>query len=168
MVAYTNEQKRNFLQVLKDCRHHIGNACSLFGIGRQTYYDWINNDNWFKEQVNEIMESQIDDAEQIHEYLRIGIPDIRKVKDDDGNEVERMVGWIKEPDRNALEFFLERKGKTRGWGRDSSSEREKPGEVVIIRIPDNGRDEMEQRPGPIQYAEDAELSDDAALPEGQR
>lgn len=140
MVAFTEAQKREFLAVLQQFGNHIANACKAYGINRSTYYGWLEQDEWFKSEIDQINEAEIDDAEQMHRYLRQGIPQIVKVTNPDGTVIERMIGWEEKPDRYALEFYLSRKGKTRGWGEKSKDEQERPGDVVIVRIPDNGRD----------------------------
>jgi len=116
MVAFTEAQKREFLVVLQQFGNHISNACKSFGIERTTYYKWLENDPWFKSEIDQINEAELDDAEQMHRYLRQGIPQIVKETAPDGTVIERMIGWEEKPDRYALEFYLSRKGKTRGWG----------------------------------------------------
>lgn len=135
------EKHRAFLVVLSSFGGHVGNACKAYGISRRAFYYWVEQNEHFKAEIEELKEAELDDAEQMHEYLRKGIPNIVTTIDENGNTVEKMIGWHKEPDRNALEFYLERKGKSRGWGRDQAAVPERAGEVTIVRIPSNGRDD---------------------------
>lgn len=135
---YTDEQKRKFIEVLKNKNGHIGKACDSFGIHRSTYYDWIE-DEWFAEEVKAMEEREVDDAEEMHRWLRLGIPKIEMI---DGRPV--LTGWEKEPDRHAIEFYLERKGRMRGWQQETKiAGTGARGEIVIVKIPDNGRDRKE-------------------------
>lgn len=134
------EKHREFLVVLNSFGGHVGNACKAYGISRRAYYNWVKENAAFKSEIEELREAELDDAEQMHEYLRKGIPNIVTTVDENGNTIEKMVGWHKEPDRNALEFYLERKGRSRGWAKEQQGV-ERAGEVTIVRIPSNGRDD---------------------------
>ena len=130
-----DDRKPMFLQVFTAKNLHIGKTCKAVGISRQTYYNWCTDDPAFAEEVKALEEFEIDDAEEFHKYLRTGIPKTEVV---DGKVT--MVGWIKEPDRIALEKYLTTKGRHRGWGdalqvTGSGAN----GEIVIVKIPDNGR-----------------------------
>ena len=67
---------------------HISNACKKINIGRQTYYDWIEDDPDFKQAIDNIDDSFIDLAESA---LRANIE----------NKVQR-----------AIEFYLCNKKKS--------------------------------------------------------
>lgn len=135
-MAYSKEQRQTFIEVLRAKNLHIGKACEAFGISRVTYYEWLKEE-WFAQAVQDLEEREIDDSEEMHRWLRTGI---LKVESIDGQV--RVTGWEKEPDRHAIEFFLERRAKKRGWQEETKvTGTGTHGEIVIVRMPDNGRDE---------------------------
>lgn len=134
MQEYTIAEKEQFVEVLRRKNFNVSAACKALNIPRQTVYGW-RRDPWFDELINETLEEEIDDAEEMHRYLRKGIPRIEQGPD----KVMRVTGWIKEPDRQALEFFLRTKGRGRGWSDQIEGQNRIEGRVVIVRIPDNGR-----------------------------
>ena len=136
-MAYSKDDKLKFIEVYKAKNMHIGKACKAFGIHRNTYQEWVKEE-WFADEIRSVEYSEIDDAEEMHRWLRQGI--IQTETGPDGTV--RAVGWAKEPDRAALHFFLERKAKKNGWGLETTiSGNNQQGEVVIVRIPHNNRDE---------------------------
>ena len=58
----TSDKKRNFLQALENKEFNISEACKSINIGRQTYYDWLKDDE-FKEKVDDLKESDLDFTE---------------------------------------------------------------------------------------------------------
>lgn len=134
-MAYTKEKKQKFLQILKEKDLHIAKACEAYGITRTTFYEW-KKENWFAEEYENMIEAEIDDAEEMHRYLRKGILKIEMV----GGK-RTVTGFHKEPDRQALHEFLRSKGKGRGWSENLQlSGTGAQGEIVIVTLPDNGRD----------------------------
>lgn len=137
-MAHSDDQKRKFLTVLREKNLHIGKACTSFGITRATFYEWKKED-WFAQEYEDMAEGEIDDAEEMHRYLRQGILKVEVV----GGQ-RTVVGWHKEPDRQALHEFLRSKGKGRGWSENLQlSGTGAQGEIVIVTLPDNGRDKKE-------------------------
>ena len=132
-MQYSEEEKLRFLDVLRRKGFNVSAACKAMSIPRTTFYAW-RRDQWFDDQINEALEEEIDEAEEMHRWLRKGIPRVEQGADG----ITRVVGWIKEPDRQALEFFLRTKGRGRGWG-EVLEQQQIQGKVVIVRIPDNGR-----------------------------
>ncbi len=61
-------------------------------------------------------QKELKQAEKNLKLLRDGIP----LKDDDGN----LVGWMEKPDRNANQWFLEKKGKDLGYTDKENKEKE--------------------------------------------
>ena len=61
-----DQRKKDFPEVLKECRGMIASACSKSGIHRATYYRWKDEDPDFKEacdmavqQVNDFVEAKL-------------------------------------------------------------------------------------------------------------
>lgn len=87
----TTIAKKNFLEALKKSLGVITPACNLVGIGRKTYYRWIESDPEFYKEVQDIENISLDFAEsKLHELIN------------DGN-------------CSATIFYLKTKGKERGY-----------------------------------------------------
>jgi len=105
-MAYSKKQKRKFLEILRSKNFNISKACKDFnGMSRNTYNLWLREE-WFKKEIDDMLEDEIDESEEMHRILRKGIPKV---------ENKKLVGWEQLPDRKAIEFFLSTKGKERGY-----------------------------------------------------
>ena len=100
--------RAKFLQTLIRKGLNITKACKAHNIARRTFYLWLETDPEFKQMYEDALEAEKDEAEEYHRIIRRGIPIL-----DDNNKI---LGWIEKPDRQALETFLSRKAKERGWG----------------------------------------------------
>ena len=87
----TPVQKEKFLNNFEKSLGIISTACKRTGITRQTYYNWINTDNEFKERVNDIQEAQKDYVES------------------------KLIENIEKNDTTAIIFYLKTKAKDRGF-----------------------------------------------------
>ena len=87
----TSDKKETFLQALKLNLGNISQSCKASNIGRQTYYDWVNDDEEFKHSCKDVEESLLDLAEN------------------------RLLEKIDNSDITAIIFFLKTKGKKRGY-----------------------------------------------------
>ena len=90
-VQNTDKKKKDFLISLKKNNGNISEACESANIGRQTYYDWIDKDEVFKQDADDAQESLIDLAE------------CKLIENIEGNE------------NTAIIFYLKTKGKKRGY-----------------------------------------------------
>ena len=105
-MAHSKKQKLQFLEILRLKNFNVSKACKDFkGISRNTYHLWLQ-DEWFKKEIDDMLEEEIDESEEVHRILRKGIPKV---------ENKRLVGWEQKPDRKAIEFFLSTKAKERGY-----------------------------------------------------
>ena len=100
-----NDNKKKFLPILEFHLGNITSACNQMNISRGTFYDWVNNDDDFKKQVDEIGEIALDFVES---KLFQKIDGIHS-KTDDG------IVYKKEPDTTAIIFYLKTKGRKRGY-----------------------------------------------------
>ncbi len=106
-MAYTQEEKERFLQVLRATNFNVSKACRQFNnLSRETYRNWCEEDEWFAQAVKDMLEEEIDESEEVHRALRKGIPKVKEGK---------LVAWTQRPDRRAIEFFLQTKAKDRGY-----------------------------------------------------
>jgi hypothetical protein len=97
MNAEAKEQERTvkgkklFLEALVLTLGNISMACKKANLSRQVYYDWFKTDKEFKEQCEEIKESNLDFAES------------------------KLLSHIKDDNVTALIFYLKTQGKNRGY-----------------------------------------------------
>ena len=87
----TSNKKETFLQALKLNLGNITEACKASNTGRQTYYNWVDDDEEFKHSCKDVEESLLDLAEN------------------------RLLEKIDKYDITAIIFFLKTKGKKRGY-----------------------------------------------------
>lgn len=59
------EKKSAFLEKYPELECHVKNTCKAIGIGRTTYYDWINNDERFAQDVINERQGMLDDMESL-------------------------------------------------------------------------------------------------------
>ena len=87
----TEHTKKALIEALEKSLGVVTTACRKAGIGRTTYYDWLNNDPEFKAAVESIQDVALDFAEsQLHRQ-------------------------IAENNTSATIFYLKTKGKRRGY-----------------------------------------------------
>lgn len=87
----TEHSKKALVEALEKSLGVVTTACKKVGVGRTTYYDWYNNDEEFKKQVDELQNVALDFAEsQLHKQ-------------------------ISENNTAATIFYLKTKGKQRGY-----------------------------------------------------
>ena len=87
----TDKKKKDFIEALRNNLGHISNACEAAKIGRRTYYDWIDKDKNFKEDVDHVQDSLLDLAES------------------------KLLENIENNENTAIIFYLKTKGKKRGY-----------------------------------------------------
>lgn len=92
---------------------NVSKACEKFPLDRRTYYEWLKNDPQFEQDLEDMKEADIDEAEEIHRVLRRGIPKI--------NSKGKITGYILAPSRQAVEFYLLSKARSRGYGDNGSA-----------------------------------------------
>lgn len=87
----TEHQKKAMIQALEKSLGVVTTACKTVGIGRTTHYDWMQQDEEYKKQVDDISDVALDFAEtQLHKQIQDG-------------EVSATI------------FYLKTKGKKRGY-----------------------------------------------------
>lgn len=113
-MAYSDKEKLSLLEILENNDFDIKNSVieynklSTHKLERKTVYNWLENDDLFKQRFDFKKNELLDESERMHRILRLGIP----IKDTDTNEI---IAWQEKPDRAAIEFFLKTKGKDRGY-----------------------------------------------------
>lgn len=107
-VQKTDKKKSDFLFALKNKRGNISEACTAANIGRNTYYQWIEKDDDFKQKAEDTQESLIDLAES------------------------KLMENIEDNDNTSIIFFLKTKGKKRGYIEKQEVEVQKPFDDVEL------------------------------------
>lgn len=111
------DKKQKFLEALMQGYGIIAVACEAVGISRSTYYRWYNSDPGFKEEVDEIAETQTDFVES------------------------KLMQLINANDTTAIIFYLKTKGKKRGYSDKAQKEFAPSAEPILP----NPADEKEHR-----------------------
>jgi|TARA_R100001460_G_scaffold103978_1_gene149444 hypothetical protein len=71
----TEHHKKALLEALEKSLGVVTTACKRSGVGRTTYYDWYNNDEDFKKQVDELSNVALDFVEsKLFEQIEKGNP----------------------------------------------------------------------------------------------
>lgn len=91
MTQSTAKKKDLFLKTFTEKHWNISKACQAVGIGRRTFYAWMEKDKNFKRKVEDAQEDMVDFAEDC------------------------LMRRIHEGDTTATIFFLKTKGKHRGY-----------------------------------------------------
>ncbi len=85
------DKKALFLKAFAQSRGIIAPACRAIAMTRQSYYNWMENDPAFAEEVEAIRQEQIDTVESA------------------------LLNKIEDGDTTAVIFYLKTKGKERGY-----------------------------------------------------
>jgi hypothetical protein len=135
--SYTEAQnpqdpdRLRFLEVLSECNGLISFACEKFGISRQTYYRWVEED-WFKQAVEEINTNVVTEKVESKMFEKIN-----------GVLVQKIIAGIPivydvPPSDRMIEFFLKSRAGKKGYGdkTDITSGGEKISAPIIINLTD--------------------------------
>lgn len=91
MKKRSERRKKKFLAAFKESLGIVSYACEAAGVSRQTYRNWVNSDEDFKRQAEDIEENAIDMAES------------------------KLLQAIHDDNITAIIFYLKTKGKKRGY-----------------------------------------------------
>jgi predicted DNA-binding transcriptional regulator AlpA len=112
LMNKTAQHKKALLEALEQSLGVVTSACKKVGIGRTTFYLWMNDDEEFKKQVDDISNVALDFAEsQLHKQIKEGVP-------------------------ASTIFFLKTKGKSRGYIEKSEISMENKVTVSSIKFED--------------------------------
>lgn len=84
-------KKETFVKILIESFGNISKACKSIGITRRTYYNWLEKDLEFKQEVDSIEEYVVDEVEN------------------------HLFDQIRDGSTAATIFYLKTKGKHRGY-----------------------------------------------------
>jgi hypothetical protein len=86
-----SKKKELFLESMAKA-FNITEACLASGIGRRTYYGWLNTDPSFKKACEDVQESLLDHVES------------------------KVINAINKDSIEMIKWYLDHKGKSRGYG----------------------------------------------------
>jgi len=89
----TNLVKKQFLETYKKTFGNVTQTTQILGIARSTYYLWLEKDDEFKKQIQEI-----NPEERFLDFVE-----------------SKLVEKIQEGDGQSIRWTLDRKGKSRGY-----------------------------------------------------
>ena len=108
----TIKKKEKFLTVFRSNVGVIKDTCEAIKISRQTYYNWIKEDESFKNECDIIHDEAIDFVEsKLFQNIR-GFHETDQILGRNG--VEDIKKYYK-PDTTAIIFYLKTQGKKRGY-----------------------------------------------------
>lgn len=115
----TQLKKKAVLQALENTLGVVTHACQKAGVGRKTFYEWLQKDEEFKKAVQDIDNVVLDFAES------------------------KLYSQIKENNTTATIFYLKTKGKHRGYV--EKQEIEHSGEIKEIQVSINTNEHSDDR-----------------------
>lgn len=95
-MAPQRDVKGEFLLALQSELGDISAACDATQVGREQYAAWCEEDPWFARMAQEVRERNLDRAER------------------------KLQALIQTGDLGAIKYYLDRQGKTRGYGEQST------------------------------------------------
>jgi len=128
--------KKAILQALEIHKGIVSVACKAVDMPRSTFYNWLNSDDAFKSEVEEIQEVALDYVEgKLFEKIE-GVTMLGK-----GNqEGDDPPTYTIPPSDTAIIFYLKTKGKRRGYIERTEQEIKYPEGVVINYNRQQGND----------------------------
>lgn len=118
-----------FEEALRKTGGNLTQTASLFGVTRQTIYNWCNEEPSFKAALGDQRKRLFDSCLDAARLIAVGIPII----DQDG----KMVGWKERPDGQMLRYLMSTLGRDEGFGEQTTVNLENPLPTVINIIRDN-------------------------------
>ena len=105
-MAHKITKKEILIKCLHNNHGNIKEACESANIPRRTYYNWIEKDDKFKEQVEDAKEALVDYVES------------------------KLISKITDGDTTSIIFFLKCKAKDRGYTERTELELSRPIEDI--------------------------------------
>ncbi|AZJ36950.1 hypothetical protein [Tenacibaculum singaporense] len=88
----TAQRKEAMIEAMRHTLHNVSAATRYVGVSRTQHYEWLKTDPEYKASIEEVLDIQLDFAFAA---------------------LMKLIGEGKFP---AIKYFLETKGKHRGWG----------------------------------------------------
>ena len=124
--------KEQFADAVEAAHGNITKIAQIFGVSRQTVYNWCKEDPTLKDAIEDSKMKLYDQALEAARALVVGIPRI--------DSTGRLVGWEERPDPSMVRYILSTLGKDEGFTerRDVTSNGEALFPKVINIVADDG------------------------------
>lgn len=113
----TEQHKKEILEALEKTLGNVTTACKMVGVGRTTFYDWMNNDEEFKKEVDDIQNITLDYVEG------------------------KLIKQIREDNITSIIFYLKTRGKSRGYVERQEIQTDGFPNKIQVEVIDEGTDE---------------------------
>ena len=97
-----------FSEALRKTGGNLSAVAGVFGVTRQTVYNWMNSDEEFKGALKDARMKFFDQCLDAGRIVALGIPQF----DQNG----QVVGWKERPDGQMLRYFISTLGREEGFG----------------------------------------------------
>lgn len=102
-----------FREVLRKKGGNLTQVAAVFKVARETIYEWVKEDEEFKNAISDERGSLVDDCLVSARILALGIPN----RDAKG----KFVDWQERPDGNMLRYLLSTLGRSEGFGENATA-----------------------------------------------
>lgn len=109
--SYKKPSAEEFREVVRMKGGNVSKVAEVFKASRTAVYNWIREDEDFKEALDDERGSLFDSCLVSARLLAIGIPAV----DDNG----QFAGWVERPDPNMLRYLISTLGRKEGFGDES-------------------------------------------------
>ena len=122
-ATHTAQNKARMLEALKITEGNVSTAVEKANVGRRQHYQWLKDDEAYKESVSDINESLVDLSEELlrrrgkgYEYIETSI--VTEQQGEGKPEIVRTTITTKQMPENvdAIKAHLSAKGRERGYG----------------------------------------------------
>lgn len=149
-AAQTAQKKRDTLKALKLSDGNVSTAVEKANSSRTAHYQWLKDDEAYKEAVSDINESLVDLSEELlrrrgkgYEYTETSI--VTEQQGEGEPEIVRTTVTTKQMPENvdAIKAHLSAKGRERGYGTKievGGMKDAPPIEVGMVKIVTRGKD----------------------------
>ena len=116
-IPQNSTRKNVMISALISTLGIVTSACELAGIDRGTHYDWYEKDEKYKKRVDELLNVSLDFTEsKLFETIKGIELDEDKIFLHEGAPVVVATKKRYPPSDANIRFYLDRKGKKRGYG----------------------------------------------------
>ena len=128
-----------FTDAVRKTRGNLTQVAFIFGVTRQTIYNWMKADPEFKEVVSNDRKRLFDECLEVSRIVALGLPRT----DRSGT----FIGWREKPDGQMLRYLMSTLGKDEGFGEAVNINLENPIPTVIniVKDPDIKREEQHDK-----------------------
>jgi len=137
-VTEGNTLKKAMVQALEKSLGIVTTASLQVGISRKTHYQWLKEDEEYKEAVEDLSNAALDYAES-KLFEKISGVEVQSGYDKNGEPII----YSQPPSDTAIIFFLKTKGKKRGYIERQELTGVEGKDLIPVQfyIPHNGRDQ---------------------------